>query len=206
MEMMQDQLKMYSIQTNDEVQIQTYDDLREVYGFEYNMVELVISTEKPKGSLYSELQSDRVELEKICDLYTSFFPKCPPKPVHKIEGPLSRIFRCLHTTLKFDKNCDKLFSNSSGKLLMYEFLFSPSEPEFDLVISTTGNPIWCGIVDVESSIRGVADIFALSNDMTVIGEVKGTSGTQVGAMCQVLAEVHSIKKEGRWPIGTVVYT
>ena len=78
---MQDQLKMYSIQTNDEVQIQTYDDLREVYGFEYNMVELVISTEKPKGSLYSELQSDRVELEKICDLYASFFPTCPPKPV-----------------------------------------------------------------------------------------------------------------------------
>ena len=86
---------------------------------------------------------------------------------------------------------------------MYEFLILPSEPEFDLVISTTGNLIWCGIVDAESSIRGVADIIALSNDMTVIGEVKGTSRTQVGAMCQVLAEMHSIKnkkKKGDGPL------
>ena len=57
-------------------------------------------------------------------------------------------------------------------------------------------------MDVNSSIRGIADIFAWSNEMTVIGEVKGTSGTQVGAMCQVLAEMNSIQKEeNKWPIG-----
>ena len=87
---------------------------------------------------------------------------------------------------------------------MYEFLSLPSKADYNLVISTTGNPTtdWCGIMDVDSSIRGIADIFAWSNEMTVIGEVKGTSGTQVGAMCQVLAEMNSIQKEEKkWPIG-----
>ena len=43
-------------------------------------------------------------------------------------------------------------------------------------------------------------MFVWSDDVTVIGEVKGTSGTHVGAVCQVLAEMQSVRKdEGRWP-------
>ena len=83
--------------------IKNFRHLHEVFGIEF-ILELVISTQKPKGSLYLELKRDRVEWKKTCDRYTSFFTNSLPDSVNNIEGPLSRVFKRLHTTMVWDKS------------------------------------------------------------------------------------------------------
>ena len=68
--------------------------------------------------------------------------------------------------------------NGSGKLLVYELLSLPAETSFHVALSTTGNLYtdWCGIYN--KTIGGVADVMAWNGKATVVGEVKGVSGTQ----------------------------
>ena len=59
---------------------------------------------------------------------------------------------------------------------------------------------WCGIYNAK--IRGVADIMAWNKDKLVAGEVKGVSGTQTAAVCQVIAEMQVLATmENTWPVG-----
>ena len=185
-------------------------DLEVVFRCQYD-ISLEIFTGKPsrRGELYPDLRgamSDR-EWEDVGRSYTSFFSNTRRNlPEVKVRGPLARIFRHLHCS----ESSDTLFLNGSGKLFLYELftLPDPSTSNYNVQISTTSNPHhdWCGI-HADGGLSGVADMIVWSAETTIIGEVKGQSGSQSAALWQVVAEMQTTRDVyKRWPLGKQMYT
>ena len=97
------------------------------------------------------------------------------------------ILRCLHTSITWETDPNRIFVNSSEKLLVYKLLLLPTEPFFHVVLSTMGHryTAWCGIYDEKKNIWGVADIVAWNKKATLFGKVKGVSGSQTEAVARL---------------------
>ena len=94
--------------------IKNFRHLHEVFGMEF-ILELVISTQKPKGSLYLELKRDRVEWKKTCDLYTFLPTVFPTQSI--ISKALFREFSSAYTLqwcgTKVAKSCSPTVRENS---------------------------------------------------------------------------------------------
>lgn len=84
--------------------------------------------------------------------------------------------------------CD-LFSNGAGKLLLYEMLTMIAPRDYAVAISTPNNSMydWCGVYSKELNISGVVDLHLKSDDVDILGEIKGQSGSTEHGLWQLAA-------------------